>query len=135
ESGTTSDTALVEGGTFFPTQFDNSVGVWVKQFGTFKSVREGEFYQPGDVNPILVNYNNHLGEVTESNVVARNGQLSSFSRDLWGIYSNVGSVYNQYYRYEQDLYSGEFNVSFDLFPGGSERGRHNIQFGGLYEQR
>ncbi len=135
----TADTANVEGGTFFPSLFDPEIGTWVKQMGTEEKDDPNGYYEPNyDINPVLVRYNELMGDpsgINSLNVIARNGQILDYARTLWGSYVNVGTVYNSYNKSENDLYSGEFAVSFDLFPGGSERGRHNIQFGGVYEQR
>jgi outer membrane receptor protein involved in Fe transport len=78
-----------------------------------------------DYNPILGNY-------TENN-----GFLSQpFFNTVWsGLFGNVGQVYNSYAKNEQDVYSLNFASGFDFLPGGSEKGRHNIQFGFIYEQR
>ena len=35
---------------------------------------------------------------------------------------------------ENELYTFNFSTGFDLVPGSSEKGRHSIQFGVIYEQ-
>jgi len=87
------------------------------------SEREGEF-TAGDVNPALALYS----------------QINGFTNnplfDVWsGLHQNVGQVYNRFEKTESDRYT--FNMIFgtDLLPGGSEQGRHSIQFGINYEQR
>jgi len=47
----------------------------------------------------------------------------------------VGSVYNSYSTAELSKQNINASLQFDLFPGGSERGRHSIEIGVNYEQR
>lgn len=76
-------------------------------------------------NPVLGNYTNFNGFISET-----------ATNTIWsGLYGNVGQVYNSYAKSEQEIYSANINAGFDLIPGGAEKGRHNIQFGFLYEQR
>ncbi len=88
------------------------------------SIDEEEEFIPGSINPVLASYNtiNGLPE-------------TEFQSSFGNLYSNVGSVYNTFSRSEFDVYNGNVTVSFDLTPGGSERGRHNIQLGLAVEQR
>ena len=51
------------------------------------------------------------------------------------MYTNVGAVYNQVRQSENEIFTFQVNSSFDFLPGGSEKGRHNIQFGIFWEQR
>ncbi|MEM9991432.1 MAG: TonB-dependent receptor, partial [Bacteroidota bacterium] len=119
-------------------------------------------YTASETNPVLANYNNVLdlpgeGEQFNPNIgnsaitgdfgaqqvgigfdnfIARNGEISDQFDDSWGNHTNVGWVYNRARSYNNDIITGNINSSFDLVPGGdSDRGRHNIQFGILYEQR
>ncbi len=80
-------------------------------------------YTPGDVNPALGLMYNENGFV--------NTNLSS----VWGLFNNVGSVYNRLYKREQDTYTVSVGSGFDIFPGGSGKGKHSIQFGFLGELR
>lgn len=83
----------------------------------------GEFI-PGSTNPTL----SILNDV--------NGVTRNENNMVWSdLFQNVGQVYNLYQKTEADLYSFNLNSSFDLLPGGSEKGRHSIQFGLVYEQR
>lgn len=80
------------------------------------------------INPILGSYN-------AINGVNVNGLLNQNINSAWNnLFANVGQVYNSYGKSDNDLYSINLVTGFDLFPGGSEKGRHNIQFGFLYEQ-
>jgi outer membrane receptor protein involved in Fe transport len=88
----------------------------------------GEYTLNTEINPILGSYN-------AINGVNVNGLLNQNINTAWNnLYSNVGQVYNTYNKSESDLYSLNLITGFDLLPGGSEKGRHNIQFGLLYEQ-
>ncbi|MEM9885756.1 MAG: carboxypeptidase-like regulatory domain-containing protein [Bacteroidota bacterium] len=121
-------------------------------------------YEPGDINPVLANYNNVIelnrGENGELNegvpgyilfqggnplntadisldaFIARNGFISNQFDNAFGFQTNVGWVYNRNRKRDNDLYTFIANSSFELVPGGnSEKGRHNIEFGVWYEQR
>lgn len=116
-------------------------------------------YTPGSANPIRANYNNALGidfseglnsrigdfiitnvggagnVINRSQFFAPNGGISSAFTSSWGFYSNVGAVYNSVAKGESEILTFSANASFDLLPGGSEKGRHSIQFGLMYEQR
>jgi hypothetical protein len=93
-------------------------------------------YTPGDVNPVLANYNNVLADVAApSEFIAENGFTPQNFAQVWGLHANVGTVYNLYQKTDNETYTFTANSSFELVPGGSEKGRHNIQFGIWYEQR
>lgn len=84
---------------------------------------QGEFSPSQDINNVLGKYNNI------------NGFLQSELNTAWGLYSNVGSVYNNVQKSENDIATINITSGFDFLPGGSRKGRHSIQFGFLYEQR
>ncbi len=116
-------------------------------------------YQPGTVNEVLANYNNVLnipegeglnstigdflvaGQFENSNVTARtdfltdNGALTNIFANSWGFHTNVGWVSNLARQTDNDIITFQARSSFDLVPGGSDKGRHNIQLGIIYEQR
>jgi outer membrane receptor for ferrienterochelin and colicin len=113
-------------------------------------------YVPGAANPILSNYNNFLGiptgeglnanidtyvadgqigESSRTDFAVYNGTISSNFTDSWGFHNNVGTVYNLARKSDNDIYTFNANAAFDLVPGGSEKGRHNIQIGIAWEQR
>lgn len=90
-----------------------------------------------DINPVLTNYIVN-GEDIESfdAFEVRNGSLPGTLTNGWsGLHSNVGLVYNSWSKSESDVLTVNANTSFELLPGGSEKGRHNIQLGILFEQR
>ena len=94
-------------------------------------------WTPGTANPVRANYNMLQEDVTAmTQFNAYNSFWSQNHSNTWsGMHSNVGAVYNSYTKGENDRYTFIANSSFDLFPGSSDKGRHNIQFGILYEQR
>lgn len=88
----------------------------------------GEYVLNNNINPVLGSYN----AINGTNV---NGLLNQNINSAWNtLFANVGQVYNSFQKEDNDLYSINLQTSFDLLPGGSEKGRHNIQFGFLYEQ-
>lgn len=117
-------------------------------------------YTPSDINPVLANYNNALGLnfaeglnsqidnyvitnvgnpagglITRQQFLAPNGSVSGIYTNSWGFHTNVGVVYDFPFRSANDIYTFNASANFDLVPGGSNRGRHNIQLGIWYEQR
>lgn len=85
---------------------------------------EGEFIADQNINPVLATYNQ------------QNGFLRTDRSAIWNnLFANVGQVYNNFRRQQDDLFTLNLSTGFDFLPGGSEKGRHSIQFGVLYEQR
>lgn len=99
-------------------------GLFVDHIDFADDVAIGEFI-PSEINSVLAKYQ------------TVNGQLLGATVNMWGnnYYSNVGQVYNLYRKLENDRYTANLNMQFDLLPGGSDKGRHNIQLGFMYEQR
>jgi outer membrane receptor protein involved in Fe transport len=83
-----------------------------------------EFIPNTEINPVLGMYGN------ESNGIIRQDRSQVWTN----LFSNVGQVYNTYNKTESDLYTFNFSSGFDLVPGSSEKGRHSVQFGMIYEQ-
>ena len=102
----------------------NFVGDTIQRWAHQGSRELVEEFIPGSINPVLAQFNsvNGLPE-------------PEFRNTYNNLYSNVGREYNTFFRSEQDVYNGQVTVSFDLTPGGSEKGRHNIQMGLALEQR
>ncbi len=115
-------------------------------------------YVPGQQNAVLANYNNFLGIPTgeslnssidsyiftgatsgdlinRTDFVAYNGTVNGTFTGSWGFHTNVGTVYNLARKVDNDIYTLNANAAFDLVPGGSDKGRHNIQIGIAWEQR
>lgn len=85
---------------------------------------DGEFTPNNDINGVLANYN------------TRNGTSFSPLDDVFAnLYDNVGQVYDFRRKLENDRYTIDVSTSFDILPGGSEKGRHSFKFGVMYEQR
>ncbi len=106
-------------------------------FGHTDFQRQFQGYTPNaDINPVLANYNNNRDVSSEDQLIALNGFFVGDATGIWqSMHTNVGQVYNLYRKQDNDLYTFTANSSFDLVPGGSDKGRHSIQFGFLYEQR
>lgn len=115
-------------------------------------------YAPGEANPVLANYNNYLGIpvgeglnseigsylftggagnnlISRTDFIAYNGTVGSNFNNSWGFHSNVGSVYNTARKIDNDIVTFNANAAFDLLPGDSDKGRHNIQIGIAWEKR
>jgi len=89
----------------------------------YVDVEEGNFAPNLDINGTLARYNE------------QNGLLDNNLDEIWGLYSNVGQVYNLFEKSEDDILTVNVTSGFDLLPGGSESGRHSIQFGFAWEKR
>jgi len=66
---------------------------------------------------------------------AFNGGRSNLYTDAWGFHSTPGAVYNNFQQDQADRYTLDVRTSFDFIPGSSDKGRHSIEIGFLYEQR
>jgi outer membrane receptor protein involved in Fe transport len=97
-------------------------------------------YTPGTINPVWANYNKvPLSEQDALNIEAFrafNSKVNTSFDNVWsGIHTNAGSVYDRYTKSDDDIYTLQATMGFDFLPFGSSKGRHNIAFGGMYEQR
>ena len=93
-------------------------------------------YTPGTINPVLANYNNTSDLGDDLDIEVRNGEVSTLYDRMWEHHQNVGWVYNRFRKEENDTYTFNVTGNFDFVPGGSSKsGRHNVQFGVMYEQR
>jgi outer membrane receptor for ferrienterochelin and colicin len=144
----------------FELSFDDVAQDFFATQADYREVLRG--YDPStSTNPILSNYNNYLGyneegvfnsEVygilgvanldesgaplpTLDQFAAVNGRTQTLYRDSWGFHRNVGTVYNSYQYSDNDVYTFQANANFELVPGDSDKSRHSIQLGVLYEQR
>jgi len=139
----------------FEVQVDPLSQLIYLQHADYREVLRG--YVPGTSNPIRANYNNVLnipvgeqlnadqgayalrgiGEsaLTIDDFYAINGRTFDAFQNAWGFHSNVGAIYGLAQRSRQDISIFNANMSFDLVPGGSEKGRHSIQLGIAYEGR
>ncbi len=94
------------------------------------------------INPVLAAYNNPLGvqdgeglPPTLDGFNAINGRTLQVFDNSWNFHTNVGQVYDLFRKRDNDTYTFQARASFDLIPGGSDKGRHNIQLGVWYEER
>lgn len=97
-------------------------------------------FVPGSKNPVLANYNllggTDLEEVDLADYPVINGVQSSLVSDgVFDLHEAIGQIYNRYSKSQNDLITINLQSQFDLQPGGSSNGNHNIQVGVLYEQR
>ena len=119
-------------------------------------------YDPGtSTNPVLSNYNNVLGYTPEEVFTGAtygqqgiqqftaegeavpgidtfptiNGRTQTLFEDSWRFHANVGTVYDRYQRENDDIYTAQLNANFELVPGDSDKSRHSLQLGFLFEQR
>ncbi len=126
--------------TAVPTLQSNFSGA-VEIPGTPFRIAHGDYqenftgYTPGAINPGLVNYNNNIDVSDLNSFVVINGQFQADVTNAWDMWTNINQIYNLSRKRDNDLYTFTANSSFDFLPGGSEKGRHSIQFGILYEQR
>jgi len=100
-------------------------------------------YNPDfSINPVLAAYNNPLNIVDNENLPPTidgfntiNGRTIDVFNNSWNFHTNVGTVSNLNRKQDNDTYTFQARASFDLVPGSSNQGRHNIQLGVWYEQR
>ncbi len=142
----------------FQSMFDTSRLVPYAVHVDYREVLRG-YDTSNSPNPVLANYNNPFnlienetinsaqpgyavqgifGEnnnLTLDQLFAINGRTNGIYTDAWNFHQNVGTVYNTAINNDDEIIIFNANASFDLVPGGSEKGRHNIQLGIAYEQR
>jgi len=101
-------------------------------------IGDGYFADMG-INPILNNYNKGILDVLNPTQVTDfwvyNGARASIFDNSYGLFTNVGTVYNTYQKAEGERFTFDARMSFEFLPGGSTRGRHNIELGLYYEER
>ncbi|MBV6428172.1 MAG: Vitamin B12 transporter BtuB [Haliscomenobacter sp.] len=141
----------------FSVQFDQALQRDVLRHTDYRQVLRG--YEPAAVNPVLANYNNALGltpgeginsqvgkyilsdvfddqsVLSRGSFIAPNGFISGVFSNSWGFHTNVGWVYNSASTGQNDVYTANARFNFDLASKNSDKGRHNIQAGFIYEQR
>ncbi|MEM9822785.1 MAG: carboxypeptidase regulatory-like domain-containing protein [Bacteroidota bacterium] len=93
-------------------------------------------FTPSNINQTIANYNLIAEETGDFSAINGNFNQNGDVGGIWqDMHTNVGQVFNQNRKSNNDLYTFSATSSFDLLPGGSEKGRHSLQFGILYEQR
>ena len=97
-------------------------GVWKDFVGYL--MKFDEFVPNDEINPVLAKFND------------LNGYENNNYSILWDdLFYNVGKVYNRVSKSDNETYSANLSIGFDFLPGGSKKGRHNIELGGAYEMR
>ncbi|MEL7221102.1 MAG: TonB-dependent receptor, partial [Bacteroidota bacterium] len=94
-----------------------------------------EVLNPDQPNFGIEGFDNAGGAVTIDNLFAINGRITDIYDNSWGFHQNVGTIYNRAIQQDNDIVTFNANASFDLVPGSSDDGRHNIQLGIAYEGR
>ncbi len=122
----------------FNVEYDPVIDQATRRHLGFIPINKG--FTPGTANPVWANYNKvplPVGEDIdiEAYRAFNSGVSSSFDNTWSGLHTNVGSVYNRYTKSDDDILTFQATMGFDFLPFGSSKGRHNIQFGGMYEQR
>lgn len=139
----------------FDAVLDTSVNAAVATHVGYRPILRS--YEPNGNNNVLSNYNNVLsfaqGDAINGNLsnygfitdntsaiflddfYVVNGRADALYSSSWNFHTNVGQVYNVVQEGGTDIYTFSANANFDFLPGGSEKGRHNIQLGVWYEQR
>lgn len=114
---------LTDPGSWNGEAIDLGNGALFAHQGYLELSDEGEFMADPNVNPVLGRMN------------FENGFLEPIVNGAWGLYSNVGQVYNLSSKQENEILTVNVTSGFDFVPGGSEKGKHSIQFGFMYEER
>ena len=120
----------------FVTPLLPELGVYGEHFGYAETFADNGFTPDPNINRLLSNYNIGQQVIDYDEYNAYNGFWNNTVNSVYaGMHTASGAVYNRFRKQESDVHTGALNASFDLFPGGSDKGRHKIQFGLLYEQR
>ncbi len=94
-------------------------------------------YEPSTFNTGIAAYNKgfYADAANEFDLPVTNGNISSLYFGAGQLHNNINWVYNLSRKREDDIITANFSSSFDLMPGGSDKGSHAIQFGVFFEQR
>ena len=106
-------------------------------FGHVDDTRTFNGYIPVDSSHPNVGLAASNGTDTDDFVVENGlfGYIGGPFEEAWGIHKNANAIFNTNRKTEADIYTFNANSSFEFLPGGSEQGRHTIEFGVTYEQR
>ncbi len=111
-------------------------GLYAEHLGYSETFAENGYTPDPTINTLLNNYNIGQNPLNFRNYNAYNGFWNNSVSSLYsGMHTATGAVFNRFEKAVSETHTGSLNASFDLFPGGSNKGRHNIQFGILYEQQ
>jgi outer membrane receptor protein involved in Fe transport len=129
-------TGVTTDSTPFVTPITGVPGLYGVHFGYSEIFAENGFTPDPSINTLLSNYDIGQKPVDFRDYNAYNGFWNNSVSSLYsGMHTATGAVYNRFEKGISETHTGTLNASFDLFPGGSDKGRHNIQFGLLYEQQ
>jgi outer membrane receptor protein involved in Fe transport len=110
--------------------------VYGEHFGYSETFADNGFTPSTTINPLLSNYNIGQDVTNFRNYSAYNGFWSNTVSSVYSsLHTSTGAIYNRFRKDDDNIHTGTLNAAFDLLPGGSDKGRHNIQFGLVYEQR
>ena len=113
----------------------NGVG---QLFGHTGFTRQFTGFDPSNsANPGLSLYNALVptDPLDDGAYLARNGFIPNNLNQAYGFFQNVHSVYNRYQESVDKTITFNGGFSFDIVPGGSDKGRHTLTIGAMYEQR
>ncbi|MDQ3017339.1 MAG: TonB-dependent receptor, partial [Bacteroidota bacterium] len=111
--------------------------LYAGHLGYAETFSDAGYHPSSTINVLLNRYNQDISDVLDfRDYNVYNGFVSNTVGSVYAdMHKATGSIYDRFEKQENDVHSGSLNASFDLVPGGSDKGRHNIQLGILYEQR
>src|SRR5207342_2543978 len=101
-------------------------GLYGEHLGYTETFADNGYTPDPTINILLSNYN--IGQTPQDfkNYNAYNGFWNnSVSSVYGGMHTGTGAVFNQFEKALSEVHTGTLSASFDLFPGGSDKGRHN----------
>ncbi len=137
----------------FDFQFDTTFQTFLPVQADYRPVL-ARYNSENSSNPVLANYNNTFGfnegellpGVTDFAIINQgelgltindfntiNGNRRNIFNNTWGLHSNVGSVYNQAFNSDSEIYTFMADAGFDLNT--AKIGKHSIRLGIMYEGR
>ena len=126
----------VQWNPFLTPTFNPEEQRFVFDHGGYQDVFTG--YTPStDINAVLANYNkavdNEAAFIEAFPVF--NGGIQNNLESAWGFHTNIGRPYNLNRKRDRETVTLNANISFELLPGGSDKGKHTIELGFLNETR
>lgn len=96
-------------------------------------------YTPGGVNPEMDAYasavERYLNPSDYNGLLVRNGNFSDDYGNIYGLYRNTGTVYNNYQKSQNNQLGVRAQTNFDIVSKKNPKNRHSIQVGLVFEQR
>ncbi len=107
---------------------------WIKHLDNTQGFAGANF--ANSKNPGLARYNKLIQDpVNIFSYNQWNGQGIEAIESSFGFHSGINTVFNSYQKGAGNRRTFQGSVNFDFLPGGSEKGKHSIQVGVLYEER